>query len=109
MREGEQLHLRREQLRKLIERERAILTHRHETQARAGSLRQQLPRHEIAVVFHFGEKNHVVGPEKFSAPRLRDEVDAFRRPARENDLVRARRVEIVRHALPRALVGLGRA
>ena len=45
---------------KLIERERAILTHRHETQARAGSLRQELPRHEIAVVFHLGEKNHII-------------------------------------------------
>ena len=95
--------------RKLIERERAILAHRHETQARAGSLRQELPRHEIAVVFHFGEQDHVSGPEKFSAPGLRDEVDAFRRPAGENDFVRTRRVEIARHALPCTFVGLGGA
>jgi len=107
MREGEQFHLRGEQLLKLIERERAILTHRYETQARACSLRQELPWHQIAVVFHFGEKDHVIGPEKFSAPRLRDKVDTFRRPSGENDFVRARRVEVARHALPRALVGLG--
>ena len=109
MGESEQLHLRREQLRKLIERERAILAHRHEAQPRAGSFRQQLPRHEVAVMLHLGEQNHVAGAEKFSAPRLRHQVDALGRSAGENDLVRTRRAQIIGDALPRALVGLGRA
>ena len=80
--------------RKLIQRERAVFTHRHKTQPRAGSLREQLPRHEIAVVLHFSEKNHIVRAEKFSAPCLRDQVDALRRPAGEDDFVRTRRAEI---------------
>ena len=94
---------------KLLERERAIVAHRHEAQPRAGSLREQLPRHEIAVVLHLGEQDDVAGAEKFSAPRLRHEIDALRRPAREDDLVRARRAEVVAPRLPRALVRLGRA
>ena len=53
---------------KLIERERAILAHRHEAQARASSLRQELPRHEIAVVLHLGEKNHVAGAGEIFRP-----------------------------------------
>ena len=85
-------------MRKLIKRQRAIFVHRQETKARAGSFRQELPRHKIAVMLHFGEKNHVSGAKKFSAPSLRNEVDAFSRPPGEHDFVRARRVEIVRHA-----------
>ena len=103
MGEGEQFHLRREQLRKLIERERAILAHRHEAQSRADSFRQELPRHEVAVMLHLGEQNHVACAEKFLAPRLRHEVDALGRPAGEDDFVRARRAEIVGDALSRTL------
>ena len=35
---------------------------------RAGFLREQLPRNEIAVVLHFGEQNHITGFEVFRAP-----------------------------------------
>ena len=75
--------------RKFFESERAVLAHRHETQPRAGSLRKELPRHEIAVMLHLGEQNHVAGAKKFSAPGLRHEIDAFGRAAGENDFVRA--------------------
>ena len=68
MRESEEFHFRGEQLRELIERERAILAHRHETQPRAGSLRQELPGHEIAVVLHFREQDHVTGAEEIFRP-----------------------------------------
>ena len=46
--------------------------------------------------------------EKFSAPRLRHEVDALGRSTGENYFVRARRAEIIGDDLPRVLVGVGR-
>ena len=93
----------------LIQRERAVFIHGHETQLRAGSLRDQLPRHEIAVVFHFGEENHISSAKKFSAPGLRDQIDALGRAAREDDFIGASCAEICRHALPRFLVRFSRA
>ena len=39
--------------------------HRDEAQLRADALREQLPGHEVAVVLHLGEQNHVAGVEKF--------------------------------------------
>ena len=60
------------------------------------------------MVFHLREQNHVTGVKKFSAPRLRDQVDAFGRAAGEHDLVRAGRADKIGHALPRLFVMLGR-
>ena len=71
--------------------------------------RQQLPRHEVAVMLHFGEQDHVARAKKFSAPRLRDEIDALGRAAGEDDLVGARRADVVRDALPRVFVSFRRA
>ena len=93
----------------LFERERAVVAHRHEAKLRADSFGQELPRHEVAVVLHLGEQNHIAGAKKFSAPGLRHEVDALRRSAREDDFVRACRAQIIRHALARSLVSFGRA
>jgi hypothetical protein len=88
----------------LIEREEAVLPHRQEPQSRASSLSDQLPRHEIAVMLHLAEQNHVACAQECSAPRLRDEVDALARATREHNLVRRGSAEIARHARPRAFV-----
>ena len=105
----EQLHLRREQRRQLFEIQRPVIAHRHKAQPRARSFRQQLPRHEIAVVLHLREQNHVAFANKFSAPCLGDEVDALGRPAREDDFVRARRADVFCDTPPRVFVSFRRA
>ncbi len=70
----------------------------------AGALGEQLPRHEIAVMLHFCEQNHIAGFEIFRAPGRGDEVDGLRRAARENDFFGALRVDESGRPLPRRLV-----
>lgn len=60
-------------------------------------------------MLHLREQNHIVRAEKFSAPRLRHQVNAFRRPARKDDLVRARRPHVSCNSRPRCFVSLRRA
>jgi len=43
---------------------------------RPDALGQQLPRHDITVVLHFGEQNLVTAPDVPGAPGLSDEVEA---------------------------------
>ena len=52
-----------------IECERAVLIHRHEAQPRTGAFREQLPGHEVAVMLHFREQNHIAFAQTFR-PRL---------------------------------------
>src|SRR5205823_6147195 len=61
------------------------------------------------VMLHFSEQNHVSGAEKFSAPSLRDQIDAFGGAASENDFIRAFRADEIGHPLPRFFVMLSRA
>ena len=69
MGEGEEFHFRREQCRELIERERAVVADRHEAQPRAGAFGQELPRHEVAVMLHFREQDHVALRGEIFRPR----------------------------------------
>ena len=66
--EREKFHFRRQRLLELFERESAVVTHRDEAKARVDSFGQELPRHEVAVVLHLGEQNHISGAKKFPAP-----------------------------------------
>ena len=102
------LHFRRQERRKFFQRQRAVVADRNETQSGADPFGQQLPRHEIAVVFHFGEQNHVAVAQEFCAPRLRDHIDAFSRAAGENDLVRSSCTDEIGDALAGFFVMLGR-
>ena len=61
---------------------------RHEARAR-DALREQLPRHDVAVVLGFGEQNDIAGFKILCAPRAGDEVDGFARPARPDDFIGA--------------------
>ena len=76
---------------------------------RAGFLREQLPRDEVAVMLHFREQNHVAGLEVFCSPRTRDEIDAFGRAAREDDFVGAFGVDEFRGARARGFERVRRA
>ena len=107
--EGKHFHFGRKQRRKFFEREGAVVANRNEPQLRANSFAEQLPGHKVAVVLHLGEQNHVTGAETFSAPSLRDQINALSCAAGEYDLVRARRADEISHALPGFFVMLGRA
>src|SRR6201989_3445537 len=60
-------------------------------------------------MLHLGEKDYISRAQKFPAPGLSDEIDAFGRAAGEDDLVRTGRAEVLSDAFPRIFVRLGRA
>src|SRR5262249_2609389 len=78
-------------------------------QLRSGTFGQQLPRDDVAVMFHLREQNLVPALDILGAPRLRDEIDALGRAAGEDDLVRAGGVDELRPARARRLAGRGGA
>ena len=88
MGEREQFHFGREEFVEPVEREGAVVEDRDEAEPGAGAFGEELPRDEVGVVLHLGEQDHVAGPEEFSAPGVRDEVDALGGAAGEDDLVR---------------------
>ena len=57
-----------EQVVEIVENVEAAIVDRNEAQLGAGSLGEQLPRHEIGVVFELGEQNRVAGFEVRVAP-----------------------------------------
>ena len=61
------------------------------------------------MVLHFREQDDIVGANEFSAPRLRDQIDALGRAAGKHDLLCIGGPEIIRDPLPRSFVGFGRA
>ena len=66
-----------------------VAGHRQINQLCPGSLRQQLPRHLVAVMLHLRQQDFVARLQVLTAPRGSHEVDAFGRAAREHDLVGA--------------------
>ena len=60
------------------------------------------------MMLHFREEDHISSPKKFSAPRMRHKIYAFRSSAREHDFVRRRSVQVLRHALARSFVSFRR-
>ena len=106
--EREEFHFRREQRRKLFKFESPIIANGDKAKPRPRSFGQQLPRHQVAVVLHHRQEDHIPFADKFSAPRLSHEVNAFGSSARENDFLGARRADVLRHALTRFFVSLRR-
>src|SRR5215475_3460888 len=60
-------------------------------------------------MFHHGQENDISFAGEFSTPRLRHQIDAFCRAARENDFVCASRADVIRDALAGSLVSFSRA
>ena len=60
-------------------------------------------------MLHFREQDDIPFANKFPAPRLRDEIDAFSGSAREHDLVSARSADVFGDALARFFVSFRRA
>ena len=67
--EREELHVARRAGRRAGEVQQALVArHGDEAQLRAGALREQLPRHEVAVVLHLGEQDDIAPLEARGAP-----------------------------------------
>ena len=100
MSERKHFYFGREQGWQLIERECSIVPNRNEPKPGPDSIGQELPGNEITVVLHLSEQNHITRSYVFSAPCLRDEIDAFSRAAGEHNLISAGGADVVGYALP---------
>src|SRR4029450_2938842 len=109
MRESEKFHFRCQQGMELFKIKRSIITNRQKSKTRTFAFRQQLPWHQVAMVFHHRQQDHVSFANEFSTPCLGHQVDAFSRAARENNFVGTCCADVLRDALPRALVSFCRA
>ena len=63
----------------------AAIVGRNKAQLGAGLLGQQLPRHEVGVMFELCGKDRVAGFDVLQAPAIPDQVDRFGRVARPDD------------------------
>lgn len=106
MSEREHFYFWRDKRGKFFQLECAVVSNWNVVYSRADSFREELPGNEIAVMLHLSEQDHVARTEEFSAPRLRDQIDAFSRAAGEHDLIHAFGADKVGHALPGSLVML---
>ena len=107
MRHREQLHLAGEALVEAVHVEEADVAGDGQIdQLGTRALGQQLPRDNVAMVLHLREQDYVTRFDVLRAPGLRHQIDAFGGPARENDLVRAARVDELGSARPRGLEGI---
>ncbi len=109
MHHREQFHVAREELVEAREVESVVIgADGQEAQLRPRARRQQMPRHDVAVMLHLGEQDHIARLDELAAPRLRHEVDALRGAACEHNLVRVLGIDELRHPRARRLEGVGR-
>src|SRR5215813_1666016 len=87
VRECKKFHFWSQQGRKLFNIKSSVVAHRQKSKTRAFAFRQQLPWHQVAVMLHYSQKNHILFANEFFAPRLRHQIDALRCAAGEDDLV----------------------
>ena len=97
----------------VVEDEPSPIVERDVAEARAALLRQELPRHQVAVVLHLGDdhlgrEDLVSRPDVPPAPRVRHQVERFGHVPGENDLIRAAGAQKARHLGPGRLVLRGR-
>ncbi len=105
LREGDELWLHRvEDARVGGEVQLALVGDGHVLDVGAGARRGKLPGHDVAVVLHLGQHDHVVFVEIGVGPGARDEVDGLGGVARVDDLAHAARIDEARDALARALI-----
>ena len=94
MHQRKQFYLRRQQLIQLRQVQCAVIPrYRNVRHLRPRALRQQLPRHDVAVMLHLREQHHIARLQILHAPRGRHQVNAFRGAPRKNDFLRARRID----------------
>ena len=96
-----------EQLQELIEQQLAAAIDRCDLQGAAGLFAHHLPGDDVRVMLEGRDENFIAGAEARAGIRLRDEIDALRGAANEDDLAGRARIDKAAHPLPRALVRLG--
>jgi len=104
-------HLRAWRERRLegVEIEAAVVAHVDELQHRALPLAQEVPRHDVGMMFENGDDDLVARADYRRGEGRGDEVDGLGRALGEDDLFRPARIEEARDGLAAVLVGLGRA
>lgn len=104
--EGEKLHRAGELLVQHLRVQRPVGQQLDHLDARAAARGHQLPGHDVGVVLHAGEENHVTRLEPRLCPGIRDQIDREGGAAGQHDFV-ATRIDEARQLRARAFVGLG--
>ena len=81
--------------------ERTVITHRRNDNFCARAPGNELPRHDVGVMLHFGQQNFVAGAKICAAPTCRHEVYRFRCATRKNAFPRFTRIQENGNAFPR--------
>ena len=108
VRDADELRFRPEQLREFLEDQLAAVVDRNHSQLRAAVFAEKLPGHDIRMVLHVGDDHFIARMNLRAAVGLRDEVDALRGAAHEDDFGWARGVDEFLHGRARRFVFLGR-
>ncbi len=91
-----------------LELKASIFGKRYELKAEPKLLSQDVPRHEIGVVFHFSEQDAVTGAQIGPPPAAGYQVDGLSSIAREDKLTGGGSPHKIRHPLSCGLIGRGR-
>ena len=102
------LVLRVEEFLKLVEQKFARVVDRDHAQNGALLLAQDLPGHDVGVMFHGRDDDLVASVEGLPAVTMRDEVDGLGDAAREDDLALRRGMQKVLHFHTGIFIGLRR-
>ncbi len=89
----------------LVEPQLPAVVNRHRPERRTRLRAHELPRDDVGVVLHPGDEHLVTRLQERAAPGLRDQVDAVRTPAREDDLAAVCRVDEPLQQHARTFVG----
>ena len=77
MREGKYFHGPIEQIVKIVQVEQAVGVHRNEPERGSLAAGEELPRHEIAVMLHLGEKDDIALAHMGVPPSADNQIDAL--------------------------------
>ena len=103
-----QLDVGREQFDEAIDEELARLADRRDLERSAGTRADQLPRHDVGVMFHLGDEDRIAGSEAWQGEAVGDQVGRLGRARGEDDLVARGRIDETRQLVAGRLVGIGR-
>ena len=102
-----QLHLRCQHLDVLLDDQFAALVDRRRLDRGATAHGDQLPRHDVRVVFHHRGEDRIAGFQPRQRVAVGDHIDRLRGAGGEDQLVARRRVDEARQLVACALVGRG--
>ncbi|MNI18140.1 hypothetical protein D3C73_715370 [compost metagenome] len=103
---GQQLDLGGHRRAQCVQVQRAVGGDLGHADGRAGALGHQLPRHDVGVVLHARNQDHVAGLQPRQGPGVRNEIDREGGAAAQHQVVAAH-VEETGQLVARALVGVG--